>query len=138
MLTNKRISETDNRVTTVENPTPITLTINDQTFSANLNDSSAAKDLISRLPLTVKLSGGTADYCGQFESLPYEASDVQNGWFTGDISFDPNGDWFVIFIGGDNTKEHLKEVTLGQIEHPDDVEKIAQLGSIIEVAIAKK
>ncbi len=138
MLANKHINQNDNRVLTVENPTPVTLDINGEKIEALLNDSSASKALLKKLPLEVTLDRGSSDYCGIFEELPFTKDEQQDGWFKGDISFDPNGNWFVIFFGGDNNRQGATEITLGQLADTAALDKVKDLGSEITVKIALK
>ena len=48
----------------IENGTAIKLTIGDTVIPATLNNSTSAKELISRLPYTVSLNRFSHDYCG--------------------------------------------------------------------------
>jgi len=81
----------------IEGGTPITLTIGNTVIPATLNDGKASKDLLSRLPYTVKLRHFTHDYCGVMkEPLSYDEKDVHNGWMNGDIDFATDGNYFTI------------------------------------------
>ncbi|KPN84176.1 cyclophilin-like fold protein [Apilactobacillus kunkeei] len=135
MIKNQHISETDNRVTTVKKQTKINLVINGQTFPAVLNDSQTAQALIDKLPYTITASQGAHDYCGVMDHLPYDKNDVQAGWFDGDLSFDIGGDWFALFLRGANNDARYQEVNLGQLVNKEDVAKIAQLPTTVDITI---
>lgn len=135
MINNKPLNDQDNRVLNVNNPTPIMLEINGQKIKAFLNDSTASQALLKKLPVEVTLERGSSDYCGVFEELPFTADERQDGWFSGDISFDPNGNWFVLFIGGDNNRRGATEITLGQVAGQVELAKLRNLGSDINVKI---
>jgi hypothetical protein len=135
MIQNQHISEKDNRATTIGNPTAVNLIINGEKYPAYLNDSRTAKELISKLPYTVSVSQGMHDYCGVMEHLDYNDEDVQDGWFNGDIAFDISGDWFVIFLRGENNSSQYREVNLGQLASQADIKKIAGLPTTIQVTI---
>lgn len=138
MLKNEHINENDNRVLTVEDPTSVILDINGEEIEAVLNNSTASKALLEKLPLEITLGRGSSDYCGIFEELPFNDDERQDGWFKGDISFDPNGNWFVIFFGGDNNRPGATEVTLGQLADTAALDKVKSFGPEITVKITLK
>lgn len=68
-------------------------------ISCTLNDCRASKDLLSRLPYTVKLRRFTHDYCVVMkEPLSYDEKDVHNGWMNGDIDFATDGNYFTMIF----------------------------------------
>lgn len=79
--------------------TPVTLTVGDTVLQAYLNDTSCARELIARLPVTVSLYNSGHDYCGGISpALSYDEADVQYGWRDGDLAFWTAGNDFVIFL----------------------------------------
>lgn len=64
MVYNQLISDNDNRVIVVNNPTAINLVIAGKKYPAFLNDTVTAKALLEELPYTVTVSQGMHDYCG--------------------------------------------------------------------------
>ena len=115
--------------------TPITLTIGDLVIPAVLNDTVAAQDLLSRLPYTVGLSRGSVDFCGDIgEPLTYEQSDYQHGLEYGDFMWMPDGNWFVFFIDGVESRVDRDWIVLG---HMDDAwEQTKELSGYIQIEIA--
>lgn len=137
MIENQRQSDDDNRVTAVTHPTKINLVINGQQFPAELNDTTTSKAILDKLPMTVTVSQGMHDYCGTTDHFPFDQSDVQSGWFNGDLAFDISGDWFVIFLRGANNDPQYREVKIGQLETTDEIKQIAALPGTIEVQIER-
>ena len=135
MIQHQHTAEDDTRVTTINNPTAVNLVIDGHKFPAFLNDSTAAQALIKKLPYTVTVSQGMHDYCGGMDHLPYDDGAVQAGWFNGDIAFDISGDWFVIFLRGENNNPQYQEVNLGQLADAADITNISKLPTTVKVTI---
>lgn len=97
--------------------TEIILTAGDTMIPAVLNDSRASKDLISRLPCTVKLHKYAHDYCGVMGSpLPYDKEDLRHGWQNGDIAFAADGSYFAVLYKDEEISQQFGNlVTLGKI-----------------------
>lgn len=122
---------------TIENGTPITLTIGDTVIPATLNNSTSAKELLSRLPYTVKLHRYSHDYCGVMaDPLPYDEADVHHGWLDGDIDFARDGNYFtILFEEEENSQQFGHQITMGKIDGP--LSAVKNLGSDIEVKIER-
>lgn len=118
--------------------TLITLTIGDKVLDAYLNETEAAKDLISRLPLTVHLSNSGHDYCGDINPpLSYNENEIQNGWKDGDLAFWTTGNDFVIFHDDEETSASTGNlVVIGHVT--SDINEIRNLKENIDVTIALK
>lgn len=72
--------------------TPIILTAGGTAIPAELNDSTASQELISRLPYTIELHRYEHDYCGMMDRpLSYNGEDLKNGWKNGGIAFAADG-----------------------------------------------
>ena len=100
-----------------ENMTPITLTVGETRIPAVLNNGGAAKELIARLPYTVRLQKYEHDYCGIMETpLPYRKEELQNGWKNGDISFAADGSYFAILYKDEEISQQFGNLLpLGKI-----------------------
>ena len=98
--------------------TAVSLIIDDTVIPGVLNDSRSSRELISRLPYTVKLQRYAHDYCGVMdEPLPYDRSDLHNGWHNGDIAFAADGDYFTILYRDEEISQQFGNlVTLGRVE----------------------
>ena len=120
----QQVGPSDTRQTEILSPTEIAIQLGEVVVTAYLTDTQASKTLIAHLPLTTMACTGITDACGQIMRLPYQASDVQGGWFNGDICYDPSGDWFSIYTGGENTKPHLREIFLGQLANANDIKLV--------------
>lgn len=111
--------------------TNITLTVGDIVIRAYLNNTSAAQDLISRLPVKVKLFDSDNDYCGDITPpLVYRADEVQAGYKNGDLAFWTAGNDFVIFIDQEEQSANTGNlVIIGKVT--SGLEKIHALGKSI-------
>jgi hypothetical protein len=79
--------------------TPITITIGDTTLKAELNDSSSAKALLDKLPLSVTLSRWGDEYygnCGVSASADSSAKEIME---VGELAIWPPGHALCIFFG---------------------------------------
>lgn len=116
--------------------TAITLTVGETVLEGYLNDNRSARDLISRLPVTVSLNRGAHDYCGDITpALAYDESDVQNGWKNGDLAFWTAGNDFVIFHSDEENSSATGDiVNIGAVT--SDLETIRSLGQRIDVTVA--
>lgn len=121
----------------IPNGTPIILTIGETVIPATLNDSSSSKELLSRLPLTVRLHRYSHDYCGVMEKpLSYDESDVHNGWMNGDIDFARDGNYFtILFEDEEKSQQYGHQITLGKIDGP--LASIKNLKHDIEIRITR-
>lgn len=96
--------------------TEVILTIGDKDISAVLNDSKPAKELLTMLPFTVRLSKYAHDYCGIMKALPYDKNELRNGWSNGDIAFAADGNYFAILYKDEEISEQYGNmVTLGKL-----------------------
>ena len=97
--------------------TEIALIAGDTTIPAVLNDSPASRDLIDRLPYSVRLHRYEHDYCGIMDTpLSYKNEDLHNGWQNGDIAFAADGGYFAILYKDEEVSHQFGNlVTLGKI-----------------------
>lgn len=105
------------------NWTEIALTAGDTIIPAVLNDSRASKELISRLPYTVRLHKYEHDYCGVMGApLPYDKDDLRIGWQNGDIAFAADGSYFAILYKDEDISHQFGNlVPLGKINEVPSV-----------------
>lgn len=116
-----------------ESETAITITVGSTVIPATLNDSTAARDLLARLPLTVSMTRGSVDYYASLpDPLDFDEADVHNGWHNGDIGFD--GAYLTMFHAGEDTSASSgNQITLGRI---GDLTLLEGLGTSIEATFA--
>lgn len=114
----------------------MTLTVGDTVLQAYLNDTSCARELIARLPVTVSLYNSGHDYCGGISpALTYDEADVQYGWRDGDLAFWTAGNDFVIFHDDEESSQGTGNlVILGNVT--SDIEAVRALPDSIDVTIA--
>ncbi len=130
------IPEPDNNGNDTEEKTAVTLTVGETVLEGYLNSNRTARDLISRLPVTLNLNRGSHDYCGGISpALVYDDGDVQNGWNNGDIAFWTAGNDFVIFH---SDEEHSSStgniVNIGAVT--SDINTVRSFGDNINVTVA--
>ena len=104
----------------LEKGTKVNLIVGKTTIPAMLNDCKSAKELIARLPYTVKMHKYSHDYCGVMENpLSYDKNDVHNGWQNGDIDFATDGNYFtILYKDEDVSKQFGFQVNMGIIKAP--------------------
>lgn len=104
----------------LEQGTKIIMTGGGAAITGTLNNSAAAKDLISRLPYRVGVHRYTHDYCGVMDKpLKYEKQDISSGWQDGDIDFVIDGTYFAILYKDEaDSKSHGNMVNLGVVTIP--------------------
>ncbi|CAG9890680.1 hypothetical protein BOVA514_1764 [Bacteroides ovatus] len=130
------IPEPDDSGNDTEERTAVTLTVGETVLEGYLNSNRTARDLISRLPVTLNLNRGSHDYCGGISpALAYDEGDVQNGWNNGDIAFGTAGNDFVIFH---SDEEHSSStgniVNIGAVT--SDINTVRSFGGNINVTVA--
>ena len=114
----------------------IMLTIEGRDYPAILYDNPAAKDLLSRLPLTVSLNRGGRDYCGDIPTIKYDQAQVQKGYRNGQLAYWISGQDFVIFIEKEESGASVDGVVvLGELT--GDYQTLFNLGRSITVAIVR-
>lgn len=115
--------------------TPVNLVIGDNIIPATLNDTTTAKDLLSKLPYKISLNRYAHDFCGNpTERLAYDEKDVQFGWRNGEISYEKETPYFVIFFGDeDNSSIHGNQVIIGKVDV--DLETLKGLGRNLDITI---
>lgn len=135
--TQSEAADMDYSTRKIENGTKVVLKIGDKIIPAILNDSKSSKALLERLPFTIRLHKYAHDYCAVMDNpLPYDESDVHNGWLNGDIDFARDGNYFtILYEDEENSRQYGHQVTLGKIDGP--LSAIKSLGPDIEVTVEK-
>lgn len=78
--------------------TKINLHFGNKVLSGTLNESTAAKEFLKRLPCTISTMRYEFDICGKMDRpLPRIKNELVSGWHNGDISYD--GTYFTILFG---------------------------------------
>ncbi|WMW25648.1 cyclophilin-like fold protein [Methanolobus sediminis] len=86
----------------IKNGTKINMHFGSTIIPGILNDSEPARELISRLPYTVRASRYEFDVCGVMdEPLSFGDEDLVPGWKNGDIDFTTQGDYFTILFANE-------------------------------------
>lgn len=118
-------------------PVRVTLTVGDLIIPAVLRDNEAAQDFLSKLPMTVTVSRGGVDFCGDIgEPLNYADSDFQDGFAYGDFMWMPDGNWFVFFT--DEIEEYSHRHPWLVLGHMDEEwEALKEMRGTIEIEIAR-
>lgn len=139
MTSSEVLSQTSDQLGKLDqnNGTAVTLTIGDTVIPATLNNTTTAQDLISKLPYTVQLNRYAHDYCGTPPTrLAYDEKDVQFGWKNGEISYEKQTPYFVIFFGDeDKSQVHGNQVIIGKVDV--DLDTIKDLGQTLSITIDK-
>jgi hypothetical protein len=114
----------------------IIINAGDVTIEAQLNDTEAARDFVTRLPVEADCHDSGADYCGVMAEGKYKESETQSGWKNGDIGL-ANG-WIALFYGGEETSTQWKHQMI--IGHMEDgaIDKLSQLPPDIHVRVSVK
>lgn len=85
-------SDKDLATRVIETGTKVTLHFGETAIPATIGNTSAAKALLSKLPLHVNVSRYEFDLCGTMHpALPYKEDEKRYGWLNGDINFVPDG-----------------------------------------------
>ncbi len=113
----------------------IALNIAGQVITATLNNSSSAKDLIKRLPCTVRLQKYQHDYCGVITPpLVYSKDELHNGWKNGEIAFAVDGSYFTILYKDEEiSQQYGNLITIGMLS--EDPAVMDSLSSEISIRI---
>lgn len=98
--------------------TKINLHFKDIVIPATLNDSTAAREFLSRLPCVIHASRYDFDICGIMDRpLPRIKEELVTGWHNGDISFD--GTYFTILFGHEEeSASYGQYANLGTVNCP--------------------
>lgn len=89
----------------------------DVTVRARLNETQAARDLMNRLPLTVRGSDSGVDYCCELKEGTHDEAEAQYGWHDGDISLSDG--WFAILYAGQEQSKVHRVMVVAHLDEGD-------------------
>lgn len=120
--------------TITETATPVKFKIGNESIRATFNDSTTAKDLLTKLPYSITLMRYQFDYCGTMERpLDFDEVDKHNGWENGEFCM--AGIYLsILFDGEEQSDEHAGLISIGRI-HDEDLPKVKKMGRGITVTI---
>lgn len=100
-------------------------------ISAQLNDTQAAKEFYSHLPMEIVGSRDEHAYCGRAPNGLYNPLEKQTGWKTGNIHYG-NGCFAILFEEDNQSQEEPDLMIIGSIEK-SNISKVKQLKHKITV-----
>ena len=119
---------------TITNGTKIKMHFGDTVIPGILKDTQTSRELISRMPFTVRLSKYAHDFCGVIKPLPYDEKEVHNGWQNGDIDFASDGNYFtILYAGEESSKQYGYQINIGIITC--DLEEMNKLEGSYDVLV---
>ncbi len=95
----------------------IILKVHNTEIQATLNNTIAANDFYSRLPLTLKFIDSGVDYFTQYQQGKYTLDEMQRGWQNGDIVW--NGGFLSIIYFDKKCSSGYNVMVIGHIEKED-------------------
>ena len=115
--------------------TEVILKVGEKKFKAKFNNSTTAKDVLSKLPYTVNLDQYEFDYCGIIPApLAFDEADKHNGWTNGDICLADNY-FTILYAGEEQSASHTGLIKIGEIEDKEKLSEIAALGNSIQLTV---
>ncbi|SOC12903.1 hypothetical protein SAMN05877809_106165 [Rhodobacter sp. JA431] len=109
-------------------PTPIQITAGQTVLNAVLNDTTTARALAARLPMTVEGQRAEFDYCCIARTaLETNPAELQDGWTNGDLLY--GGGWFaILFAGQEQSKSYRDQMIVGHLEE-GELARVRALGA---------
>ena len=101
---------------------------------AVLNDTRAAKDFESRLPLTCIGCDSGIDYCCSVASGVFDPRELQTGWKNGDLSL--GGGWFALLYGGEEHSGEYKDMMIIGRIHDDDLHMVEAMPARVTLTVS--
>jgi len=115
--------------------TEVILKVGTKEFKAKFNNSTTAKDVLSKLPYTVNLDQYEFDYCGIIPApLAFDEVDKHNGWTNGDICLADNY-FTILYAGEEQSASHIGLIKIGEVEDINQLSEIAALGNSIQLTV---
>ena len=112
----------------------LVITADDVTVRAKLNGTTAARDLMNRLPMTVTGFDSGIDYCCECADGALDESEMQDGWKNGDINL--SGGYFAILYGGEEQSASYRQMIVAHL--PEDENRMIQTlpkESVFEISL---
>ena len=117
--------------------TEVILKVGEKKFKAKFNNSTTAKDVLSKLPYTVNLDQYEFDYCGIIPApLAFDEADKHNGWTNGDICLADNY-FTILYAGEEQSASHTGLIKIGEVEDKNQLSEIKNLGSNIRLTVSR-
>lgn len=119
-----------------ENGTKVNLFFGDKRIPAVLNGSTTARELLARLPWSVRLTRYEVDFCGVIGAGDFtlHRDEVRRGWKNGDICFTADGTYFSVLFDGEE-RPGGDMVNVGVVACP--LEELSALRGTFTVRIEK-
>lgn len=95
----------------------ILIEANETLITVTLNETTAAKDFYSRLPLKLTFTDSGVDYCCEYQQGKYTIDEMQMGWQNGDIVW--NGGFLSIIYLDEKYSQGYNVMVIGHIEKED-------------------
>ena len=121
--------------------TQITITIEDASFTAELNDCAAARSLAESLPREVRMSRWGDEYYGSVGLALGNDADARDVLDVGEIAYWPPGDALCVFFGptpaseGTEPRAASAVTVLGRITS-ENVDHLKEFGSSVKATLA--
>jgi len=96
----------------------LVITAGDVVVRAKLNGTIAARDLMNRLPMTVKGFDSGIDYCCECRDGALDECEMQDGWKNGDINL--SGGYFAILYGGEEQSASYRQMIVARLSEDDN------------------
>lgn len=110
--------------------TKILIDIENTQIKATLNETKAAKDFISRLPLTLKMSKSDIDFSCNYSSGNYTVDEMKKGWCNGDIIW--GGGFLSIMFRAEKDSLGYNLMIIGSVEK-EELQKLRELSNEVEI-----
>lgn len=108
----------------------ILIKINNKILHATLNDTIAAKDFISRLPLTLEMSKSNIDFSCNYPAGDYTVNEMKRGWHNGDVVW--GGGFLSIMFRAEKDSLGYNLMIIGSVEK-EDLQILRELPKEIEI-----
>lgn len=95
----------------------ILIEANETLITVTLNETIAAKDFYSRLPITLKFIDSGSDYCAEYLQGKYTIEEMQRSWQNGDILW--NGGFLSIIYLDEKYSQGYNVMVIGHVKKED-------------------
>ncbi|MCH5295565.1 MAG: hypothetical protein J1F14_06665 [Treponema sp.] len=109
--------------------TKVNLFFGEKRIPAVLNGSTTARELLARLPWSVRLTRYEVDFCGVIgaDDFTLHRDEVRRGWKNGDICFTADGTYFsVLFIEHNVVRVRQLIIDFGGLKRNADAADVIQ------------
>lgn len=95
----------------------IIIEVENRIIKASLNETMAAQDFLSRLPLTLEMSKSDIDFSCNYSSGNYTVDEMHKGWNNGDIVW--GGGFLSIMFRAEKDSLGYNLIKIGSIDKSD-------------------